>query len=330
MFYSAAIYTRFSNPSAFTVAAFPFFTLLLVMGLRGIEVGTDTLGYINEFQNADTRYRVTEFGFSYFNKFINTIGSSPKLYLMAVSLVTLSPIAWVIHKYSKNITLSYLLYANLGYMAFAMSGIRQTIAISITSLALIFLLKNRKLAFCALVILAATFHNTALIFFLLLPIVRISLTQLQAIGMFIILLITPLLLMDAFLSLDYLLLQTYLNEYLDDSSSSNILVIIIAILPPLVALFLWPKGNDTNKNTTFFILTALAMSIVVAGNDFQMLSRLALYFNIYSIILLPNLIERIRPTSIRWLARASMLILSICFFSLSIPGNSIGIDSYTF
>ena len=218
--YAALIHIRFSNPSAFTVAALPFFTLLLVVGLRGSGVGTDTLGYISEFQDADSRYRITEFGFSYFIKFLHGAGLDTTQFLMMVSVITTGSIAWVVHKYSKNITLSYLLYLNLGYMAFSMSGIRQAIAISITSVALIFLIKNKKIVFIVLVLLAATFHNSALIFMLVLPFVGIVLTRLQATGIFILLFIAPFLLGDGLLAINNMLGLQYMNEYSDNASNT--------------------------------------------------------------------------------------------------------------
>jgi hypothetical protein len=328
--YAAVIYSCLSKPSAFTVAALPFLTIFLIVGLRGIEVGTDTLGYISEFQDADSRYRFTEFGFSYFNKFIHNVGSGATLFLLTVSLITTGSIAWVIHKFSKNITLSYLLYLNLGYMAFAMSGIRQAIAISITSVALIFLIKNQKIVFSALVLLAATFHNTALIFILVLPFVWIVLTRLQATGVFIILFITPFFIGDGLLAINNMFGLTYMNEYLGDASSSNPLVVIIAVLIPLIALFFWPKGKGAAMYSTFFLLSSAAMWFSVASLDFQMIGRIGLYFNVYAIVFLPNIVERIRPVIILMVARASLLFLAICHFSISTPGNSIGIDKYAF
>ena len=96
------------------------------------------------------------------------------------------------------------------------------------------------------------------------------------------------------------------------------------------SLFFWPKSNGLAMYSTFFLLSAVAMWFALAARDFQMIGRMGLYFSVYSIVFLPNIVERISPMSIRWIARASLLFLAICFFVISTPGNSIGIDNYTF
>lgn len=333
LFYAAYLYQTpliYNNLLRSFEAFIPFVSLFLIAGLRGVSVGTDTAVYAYEFTNIDyNNMRATEFGYSYLNLFISNIGGDFRFFLLAASFITTFSITLLIHNYSKNIIFSYILYVCLGMFAFSMSGLRQSIAISFTILAFIALLKNRKIVFISLVLLATSFHNSSILFLSLLVFIGRKFTQNQAMMVFIFFFISPFFLVNFLEVIEQLLNLKYLNEYSNDATSANPLVTAIAVLIPFFSLFFWPSKN-TQLFSTFFIMSCISMSIHLIANDFQMIGRLALFFNLYSIILLPNIVDMIRPSSFQWAAKSVLFLLVLFQFAITMPGNSIGIDNYTF
>ena len=70
----------------------------------------------------------------------------------------------LIYKYSNSVWMSVFLFYSLGYFGASMNTIRQCIAMTIIFLAYHFILENKIKLFLISVILATTFHKTAIVF----------------------------------------------------------------------------------------------------------------------------------------------------------------------
>ena len=148
-----------------------FGALALFMGLRSISVGCDLLQYLHRYEisRAMIEYPM-EKGFNYFSYFFHDIlHSSFHLFLFVISCVTCLSLFVLFLRYSQDISFSLLLYITIGTFTMALSGLRQTMAMSIAWLAIYFVEKRRLLIFIALILLASTFHNSAVIFLVVYP-----------------------------------------------------------------------------------------------------------------------------------------------------------------
>lgn len=149
-------------------ACFSFF--FVVAGIRGENVGIDTLAYHNIFDviaNASNPFELRyEPGFTVLNMIVAKFeGAAPAVILIS-ALITFFPIFLFLAKYSKNYLLSVAIFTGGFGLTFMFNGVRQGIALGIVMLALDAFIRNKVIFFLGLVCLASMFHYTAFIFIL--------------------------------------------------------------------------------------------------------------------------------------------------------------------
>lgn len=315
--------------------------IFLIMALRDVTVGTDLIGYLREFEHADDylyyEFRKTELGYSYLNYFFSSLGFSFQFYLGFLALISTSAITYFYYKYSRNVFLSFFLHVTIGLFAMSMTGLRQTIAISITIISLMLMIDNKRIISILLIGLAYIFHNSSISF---LPVILIRKIQLKRSYAFFLFISFILLFFTRGLftpSLEHVVPTGYMRYLpLSDEIKVNPLVIIVAIAIPLATLLLWPKDNVTrNKKystimSIFFILSCVNFVTYFLALEVKLFERVGLYFAFYNTILVPNIIQDIKNRNVMILARVSAVILPLLQFIIATRGGSMGIDNYKF
>ncbi len=145
--------------------------LLLVVGLRSERTGNDTIGYVNRFLSINevgwgNIYK--EFhkdqGYYIFVKLIRTVTDLPVVFLLVTAFMSLIGIFDLIWRNAKQPILALCYYILLGNFLFILTGIRQSIAMSICMLSMRYIQKKSFIKFLLLILLAAQFHHSAYIF----------------------------------------------------------------------------------------------------------------------------------------------------------------------
>ena len=314
------------------------FSLFLIMALRNVSVGTDTMRYLYEYENAEfylvNLLRKSEIGYSYFNYGINKLGLSFQAYLAIVSIVVVLAISILYNRYSKRPLLSYFLHINIGLFAMTMTGLRQSLAVALTIVAFISLMKNRKVSFFLLVIIASFFHNSALAF---LPVFFLKGKRIKfKSGVFIYVLCCLIFPIKGYVSLfiSRIVPEIYLGYFdMTYAIQVNPLVILVAMAIPLVCLVFWPSQEDKDYQemmSALFLLSCVNFVVYFLALEIMMFERISLYFMMYNTILIPNVIHGIKSKEIRMIALMACIILPLAQFLISTPGGSLGIDKYKF
>ena len=112
---------------------------------------------------SNVAYLDWEWGFTILTKAIGLITGEVRIYMAAMALLCLAGPFCAILRHSKKAWLSVLLYINLYFFYCTMNFIRQSIAISIVMFAYTFMVERKFWRFLLLVLLASSFHLTALI-----------------------------------------------------------------------------------------------------------------------------------------------------------------------
>ena len=143
----------------------------LVLALKAPCVGRDIEGYkrmYETFKDASwSNYDLywTESGYEFLEMFFtHTLGFSFQGFAACVYGFSVLAYSIFFYKYSKDVTLSWLIYICFGFFTFDISGIRNMLSIAIVLLAVVFAEKKSiwwNLVFFALVILAAQIHRGA-------------------------------------------------------------------------------------------------------------------------------------------------------------------------
>jgi len=310
------------------------------MALRNISVGTDTIRYFYEFENAEfyinNLIRSSEKGYSYFNFFVNKLGISFQIYLSIISAFFIIVISKLYYKYSKNILMSYYLHVTIGLFAMSMTGLRQSLAISFTIIAFINLMKNKKFFFFLFAIVAYTFHNSAITFIPVYLLKNIKLNRKRAIIIYM-LSASLFFVKSRIASFIAIITPDRYSRYwlMQDSININPLVILVALAIPLATIIFWPKV-DTERNlekesiSILFILSCINFIVYFFALEVMLLERISLYFMVYNTVLIPNVIRMIKNKDIRRIGWVACIILPLLQFIITTPGGSFGIGEYKF
>lgn len=149
------------------------FLLWLLCVLKKETVGTDILGY-KKIYELSAKWRWLDFtkvyfeeGYTFLMQLFSKNGASFQVFNAFVYTLIYVPWFVFLNRYSKQPTLSLLIYICYQFWVFNMSGLRQGIAMSMCLMAYILLEEKswkRRTAFCVIVFAASTIHRSALIF----------------------------------------------------------------------------------------------------------------------------------------------------------------------
>jgi hypothetical protein len=158
----------------FLLIAFP---LCVLSAIRSYTVGSDTAMYalnwaLPEITNSSWPEIIDngrwEIGFALICKLCALTPNPPRSLLIVTSVIIFGCAAYAVSRVSENPALSWLLLILSGLFYFDMQLMRQAIAIAIIQVGIIALLKHRNILFLISVVLATTFHKSALVVTLLL------------------------------------------------------------------------------------------------------------------------------------------------------------------
>jgi len=311
-------------------------SILFLMGLRDVTVGTDVISYYNEFINPEQyfQFRTSERGYSFFNLIFSKSGIGFQLYLFIIAGFIVAVISRLYRKYSKNIILSFYLFITLGLFAMTMSGIRQSLAVTITIIAFMCLMNNKKLLFIFFVILATFFHNSAIIFLLVYVVKDFEMTKLKAFILYFTSLSTYFALFILIPIVTSIIPERYLARYLHLDANINPLIIIVYILIPLAVLIIWRPARKQNAsdslNSKLLLLSFFSVVIYFFATEIFLFERLIYYFMVFTTLLIPNVIMNIKDKNLRIASIIACIILPLIMFLITTQGGSLGIDNYKF
>lgn len=239
-------------------------------------------------------------GFTIFEWIIKTIGLDIRAFFLIIGLIQGLTLAYIYRKYSSNYFLSILLFfLSSDYYSWMQNGIRQFLAVSIIFAATPLILKKQFIPTILIVLLASSFHQSALI---MLPVIFII--QGVALNKRMLLFTIGLLLAVIFLSAFTDLLDSFLQntqyenvvsdyqvgEFADDNGANPLRVLFYSI-PLLLSCIGLKKIRKVNSP-----ILNLSVNMAVLTSGIYLLSmfssgifigRIPIYFSLYNYILLP-------------------------------------------
>jgi hypothetical protein len=138
--------------------------MILFAGLRD-KVGTDWDAYYNAYQNPNENIGF-EIGYTLLNGIFGNLHIPYNCFLLFINGLSLILMYFFVKKNSIFMVIGLLVFFSDLFLYFNLSGIRQAVAMSITCYSITFALQKQFLRFVLLVLVAACFHMTAVIFLL--------------------------------------------------------------------------------------------------------------------------------------------------------------------
>jgi len=293
-------------------------SLFLVVGLRSEETDVDTIGYVNNFsfinriswKNIPIEHP-KDTGYYFFVKLIRTLTDSKTIFLLITAFLSLFGIFDLIKRNTKSPILALFFYITLANFNFIMTGIRQSIAMSICMFATRYIQERKLIPFLLLILLAAQFHHSAYIFLIM---YFLGTRKINALNILISIIAT----LAAFISYEQLL--NIANELLNYNYGVEHLdngFIFFAILLCILTLCILTKDKwIASVKETVTMNSGIICGIIWV---FRLISRTSERPSMYWLntipVILPEALNSIEQPQTRKIAKLSTIILSFIFFT---------------
>lgn len=225
----------------------------------------------------------------------------------------------LLKKYSSNVYISFIVFIVLGQLGFALSALRQMLAIAFVIFAFINIETRKPIKFVILTLIASLFHSTAIVFLIAYPLYRIKLKVKTLIVMSVAMLFFIPMARPIFLFvLPRIGASELYYQYLQSETTLSMSGAIISVFVFLFCVVALLKNKNSSKYQGLcnFALVSIFFKILSAS-FFAEAFRLSLYFSIFDTILIAEACscgEKNDKTLIRIKTLVATMLLVVYYF----------------
>ena len=305
---------RYLNSKGYSTSFFSITSIIviIILGLFSAfrkEIGIDYVSYIWYIDNMSLGHdNYMELGFKELSVFLMDIVPDSRWVLGIFSVLTVFLFVITINKLSYDKVLSIFLFLSWGYYFFTFNTVRNYFALALVFFSLVFFVKKKYVFGTLFILIAALFHKSALI---CIPFYLIATRKFNIKSYLLVLLFSVLLIFfqEHLRGIAFFFYSSYENSVYDSGQIS--LLNILKTLGVLILGLYYRKiiSNDFSLNF-FFNLNYIAFLIYTVFYWLPETSRIGFYFNIISILFIPNLIMK--------LSSQDRILFKICIYLLSL------------
>ncbi len=340
VYYSNYRYVYKSEIAERKFLRFSSISIMTLMCLRHITVGCDLLNYQRRYELSEQLFRRgfndTEWAYNFLNYLFKDILHLDYRFLIAfIAIVSILCLAYALHVFAPNTFLCVMVFLTIGNFTMYMSGLRQTLAISLTLLALVAAKHKKPFVYILIMIVAFFVHNSSIVFIPVYFLYKLKLTKNNM--MFILILSVATYLIRGYISgIVYLLSPTkYLSYSLDKAYQMNIIVVVVQIVFAIFSIMFMEsnEGKYNEEQSLFFLFICLKIIFFNFSYVDASVGRLAYYFDIGLPICASY---ALKSYGMKQGARSELIfetvIVFLCaaYFLISTPGGTLQIDKYAF
>lgn len=292
----------------------------LTAGCRSYLVGIDTYSYYWAYNYVDFDNSYYEPGFLLLIKFLNLFSDNPQTIIAASSLFICFSVGLFVYRSSDNVFISIVLFVTLLSYASFMNLMRQALAVSILLFAYPSLCKKQFGYAAIIILLASSFHSSALIWLALIPLSMIRFSKKALVAYVVVLAV-----LFVFPSQAFLMASSALGKYDGyltskwgggNSFAAPIMSMMDFILL-CIAWIAWKPGRnklgfDTNLQFHALMLLLLLQILACQINIYQ---RLISYYSLFVLSLVPSSLRRFSPKS-ETLLDICIVVITVVFFAV--------------
>jgi len=313
-----------------------FIQLLFLYVFNDYKIFPDTLDYLRAFDYSlqvgwcDV-YKIQHFapeikldlGWCYYTKALSFLCSYDRILLFATGIIIIISYFVLIKRYSLIPWLSILLFISTVFYD-SLFVLRQNLAVAICLFSIPYIRQRKIFQFSALIFLAFSMHQTAIIFVLLYLLYPLKIDKKF---FFIVVSLGILFYMGFHFALNFA--ATHLigfeiyNEDIFEGSNNTLLILSLSVLL-FVLICYYPFFEINEYDRLLFHMYALFFMIELSRIGLPgTIGRLNLYFYPAVVLLLPNAIKRIKVPVLKYI---SITVISIVYFIFMIKHMSYGFD----
>ena len=324
-------FARYNKSNKENKKYFIFFVLLQVLigGLRSFTVGTDTGSYVHSIQMYSTfsndeilEHRAGRDPYFYlFTKLITNFFDSYTGLFFVLQIIFWGLVASTLYKYSKSCLLALMLLVAFRQNYFALSGMRQGIAMALILFSYRYLESRKMIKYFVTIVVAFLCHQSAIIF---IPIYFVYGRRLNKWSLIILILVLAIgssfVLPD--ISFDEEL--TYAG-YLQIENKGNFFSLFTITLAFIFILIRIHKMKLDEEMNFLFSLSLFAFAISLMAINLDIAYRIAAYFCMFMPIFMSNLLVERKNHQ-----QDVAILLIILIIIYIVTGMPPGLDDYKF
>lgn len=307
--------------------------LILLSGFR-FYVGTDYPSYVNMFRyiNINNIFNLKEIGYLTINLIPKRLGFNVQIVFLLSSLITLLFIYYGIKNQTNYYFWAWFFYLSFGFYMQSMNSVRQSIAVAIFFYAIKYIKNNNLTKFLIFVFIASLFHMSV---FIAVPIYFISKVKIPKFFMLLSIIVffigNQLNIFIDFIKKVALLIGGRYGNYVrlgyDYESDGTGLMRLFFLL---VVIFLIIHREKLIKKSKVNLLYLNIAFIYVLGDlffgDYNMALRLLLYFRIFLILLLPEMLYIFKKEQRAFVKVSFVLLFTLVFIKSIYVSNFVPYD----
>lgn len=289
-------------------------SLVLVAGLRN-NIG-DTYFYMHAYTvtNFNWEYiqKNKDMGFNIFQMVLQKYTDDPQVMVFSTALITNVLIVFILYKYSRLIDLSLYVYITSGMYLTSMNGIRQYLAAAIIFAATKYILDGNWKKYILIVLLASTFHQSALV---LIPIYFLIRRKAWSSTTFILLFLAVLIVIgfNQFSEVFFAAIgDTQYGHYKDfHEGGANILRVAVDAAPLILAYLGRKRLRELFPKSDYIVnLSLLGTVFMLISTQNWIFARFSIYFGLYQLILISWVVKLFTKKDQKFIYYA----IVVCYF----------------
>ncbi|MBE6684084.1 MAG: EpsG family protein [Ruminococcaceae bacterium] len=298
------------------ISILPMFLLFV---LRYKYVGNDTIGYVRFFENEIRTYSFqdllvrdemrVEMGYRIYVKIVSLFTDNYTVFFLINGIVIFGTLLHFAKKYTENPFVFFFLFMTLGTYSFVETGLRQALAMMICLWSIDFLKNKKIIRFLLLVTLAYFFHQSALIFILMLP--------LSFIKKYDWMILTHILMAIVFFA-GFTAFHEFFNEWLgyeyniEETGNGLIFLMLVSVLFIFSLFMMYDKPNEVDGQPLIVHLSLLTVIFWLLRLVSRTAERVSYYYilGLYAYFAQATKYEKDKlSTLLKWLLIAACFIL---------------------
>lgn len=264
-----------------------------------------------------------------FQSLLKGVTDDPQWLVFLTSLITQWCFVRFFKRYSEHFCFSIFIYFTLGTFVFTLAALKQVMGMAIVTLSFPYLEKKKWIPYYLIVFIAMMVHTYA-IAFAVLPLFQIRPWRLFT---YLFVAVTVVLMMNfesaitAFMEQANDLGKTLADYEVFDDHTINLFRLAVYAVPPIVSLVFrkWVLYGSNRMDHVLIHMSIISVAFMVMGTraGANMFARMATYFELGTICILPKMLKKtFDERSFRLITAAAC----VCFLGFFAYANAINID----
>ncbi|MBS4179154.1 EpsG family protein [Lederbergia citrea] len=286
---------------------------VIVSGLRSNIGDTYVYKEVYEANNFTWDYITAQkdMGFGVLQMFLQKYSNDPQILIFTTALITNVLIIYVLFTYSRMFELSIYVYITGGLFLVSMNGIRQVLAAAIIFTATKYLIEGNWIRYFIVILIASTFHQSALILIPIYFFVRFKAWSKATL---------LLLVFSVLIALGYAQFSSFLFSAIENTQyghysdfregGANIIRVAVDAAPLLIAFLGREKLRGIFPGSDYIVNMALiGLMFMIISTQNWIFARFGIYFSLYQLILISWIVKLFKKSNQRFI----YYLLLICY-----------------